>query len=983
MFKPKKIFHTINMNVCCTIFSLLLLILVPTCKALESEQCVAVGGELSTISFKTEVHETAADFWSKGVDNSKGILESILTKIKSYEQNADTDWIDILRENFLSGKGKDILEINEGEIWRDGKSGMAIRMHKGSLCAVVDRPEPLVTELSWTCQESEQLYGIGYHKVYESCKNDPFLSKFSVDWGVCLHSHYPWVDLLSSNICVMKSYNNEFLACFCSLDNGVIQRRGFCITKVECLMNGLGVAQNNIKELEVQQDCIDRIQYFIEPNTKDDTWFKNAQKKDNLRVRAPYHSDSPCRDLSFTSRFDIGQIDLNNVVADIEVHTPFVQDFEEMKEGDEYQEDDMSCMPEIAPEIKEKMEILSRFFEERIMANVIIWIPGIFFVYSAMSEERGMAMNIFVCIVQLIISAIGIFNIVLSVLPESLYSVSSDVRQVQISLFGSVIFLTQIFLNYKEVADHFLTVSIINFIPDIVFWKTITVMYNTQRMTNFKIIITIYFLLLISYSLLKLKKILSKIYTSTTIPSSVASNNKKKSNTRKKREKTKQNEDTNKASINSYEKKVPKAKTLADDVFPIICQWKCSNVLNIGYISINCSDKCYNQYHAQCWGCYKELKNIPSEQTLLGTSCLTSTCNGKIYEIVWVDKFGIETPRKFISTELEKLRVGNRKRMKTKKPPKITRSVSETSQSSLDDKQSPKLQNKIPSEKTSCRISPLNSPEENHIIPYRPIAIIKPTKTYASTVRYADKVTDTQQHIYNMEDSLHDSKLVEELLGQNCPESFDPSCKLPQKSKILTLIRENSNSDYSFEGSIGEIGSNKEKQYTKGGCNEGTNLPSGFIIDTSNQTADQKKASECLVFVPGTMDDNDKNQKLEKMVKTKSPDVENLNKSDKQNIALPKECDNHTDRAKVSPLAKILVKQLSGYSLHEVDFAINEILKNVKFEDLTIPAFRNLLIEKLESIFAWKDGVFISDGEEEEDGGKDVEECLICTESMD
>ena len=118
---------------------------------MESEQCVAVGGELSTVSFKTEVHETAADFWSKGVDNSKGNFESILTKIKSYEQNADTDWIDILRENFLTGKGKDILEINEGnntyisiqiitnylhasgEIWRDGKSGMAIKMHKGSL----------------------------------------------------------------------------------------------------------------------------------------------------------------------------------------------------------------------------------------------------------------------------------------------------------------------------------------------------------------------------------------------------------------------------------------------------------------------------------------------------------------------------------------------------------------------------------------------------------------------------------------------------------------------------------------------------------------------------------------------------------------------------------------------------------------------------------------------------------------------------------
>jgi len=986
MCKQKKIFHKINTNLAQTSLSLLLLLQVPIGKALESEQCVAVGGELSTVSFKTEVHETAADFWSKGVDNSKGILESILTKIKSYEQNADTDWIDILQENFLTGKGKDILEINEGEIWRDGKSGMAIKMHKGSLCAVVDRPNPLVTELSWTCQESEQLYGIGYHKVYESCKNDPFLSKFSVDWGVCLHSHYPWVDLLSSNICVMKSYNNEFLACFCSLDNGVIHRRGFCITKVECLMNGLGVAQNKIKELEVQQDCIDRIQYFLEPNTNDDTWFKNAQKKDNLRVRAPYHSDSPCRDLSFTARFDIGQIDLNNIVADIEVYTPFVQDFEDINESEEYQEDDMSCMPEIAPEMKEKMEILRLFFEERMMANLAIWIPGIFFVYSAMFDERGMAMNIFVCIVQLLISAIGIFNIVISVLPESFYSLSTDVRKDQISVFGSVIFLTQILLNYKEVAEHFLTVSIINFIPDIVFWKTITVMYNAQRMFHFKIIISIYFILLISYSILKLRKILTKINDSTSTMSTVAENNKKKSNSRKKREKTKQNEntmeDSNKTSTNSSEKKVSKAQTLAAEVFPIICQWRCSNVLNIGYISINCSDKCYNQYHTQCWGCYKDLKHIDSEENLLGTSCLTSSCDGKIYEIVWVDKFGIETPRKFISTELEKLRVGNRKRVKTKKPQKITRSVSETSQSSVDDKQSPRLLNKILNEKINCKISPLNSLEEKHKIPYRPIAIIKPTKTYASTVRDVNKATtDTQQQTYNIEDSLHDSKLVEELLGQNCPESFDPSCKLPQRSKILTLIRENSNSDYSFKGSIGEIGSNKDKESAKECSNEGTKLPSGFIIDS--QTADQKKPSECLVFVPGTKDDKAKDRKLDKMVEGKITNSANMKKRDVVDIALPKDYGNHMDNAKVSPLAKILVKQMSGYSLQEVDFAINEILKNaIKFEDMTIPTFRNLLIEKLESILAWKDGVYMSDGEEE-DGGNDVEECLICTEPMD
>ena len=49
---------------------------------------MAVGGELSTISFKTEVQETAADFWSKGVDNFKGILD----KIKECNKTALTEF---------------------------------------------------------------------------------------------------------------------------------------------------------------------------------------------------------------------------------------------------------------------------------------------------------------------------------------------------------------------------------------------------------------------------------------------------------------------------------------------------------------------------------------------------------------------------------------------------------------------------------------------------------------------------------------------------------------------------------------------------------------------------------------------------------------------------------------------------------------------------------------------------------------------------
>ena len=61
------------------------------------------------------------------------------------------------------------------------------------------------------------------------------------------------------------------------------------------------------------------------------------------------------------------------------------------------------------------------------------------------------------------------------------------------------------------------------------------------------------------------------------------------------------------------------------------------------------------------------------------------------------------------------------------------------------------------------------------------------------------------------------------------------------------------------------------------------------------------------------------------------------------------------------------------------------LIKVVKLEDLTIPAFRNLLIEKLASKNAWEDVVYMSDDDdaEEESNVSDTEECLICTELLE
>ena len=78
-------------------------------QALESQQCLQ--GKLTTVIFKREEIQLPAEFWTKGVDNSKIILETILDKIKSYEQISESSWISFVRDNFAFEN----LEVQHGE----------------------------------------------------------------------------------------------------------------------------------------------------------------------------------------------------------------------------------------------------------------------------------------------------------------------------------------------------------------------------------------------------------------------------------------------------------------------------------------------------------------------------------------------------------------------------------------------------------------------------------------------------------------------------------------------------------------------------------------------------------------------------------------------------------------------------------------------------------------------------------------------------
>ena len=792
-------------------------------------------------------------------------------------------------------------------------------------------------------------------KVSEHCKADPFLSRFTVDWGVCLHAHYSWVNILSSKVCVLQSDQaDDFIACFCWLEDGSVKKRSFCITKVECLMSGQGVEPNTGQQLAVEENCLNHIHYFLEANTNDNRWFKNAQRNDKLRVRAPYHTDSPCFNNQFTSFFDIGQLDFVNMQdAKIEVHTPFIEigfvDTEDSTDSEDTEEESPTCQKrEIEPEVKDQMDRLSFFFEERLIASGVIWLPG--FLYSwgsvlspetSIHEEKGPLVRLAEMFMQLLITTIGLYNISLPFLPESYYNSMPQIRYTQAMVFIAIFTISLITkIHTKEVVDHFLKISIWSFLPDIALWKIITVMYNETRLTNFRIVIYIFFIAILAHSGYRLRLTLAENNKTANSCIWVAENRKQVG--KKKKEKGKSAirpvpDDPALSKPGTGEKKKAKPRKFPEEIFSIECGYGCKGVVNLGYLSLNCSHTCYNQFHSQCWTEYARLHQVKEEE-LLGQPCLAPACSGNIIEIVWVDKFGRETPRKFHLAETNQARVENKKKIKRKD--KLTRSLSETSGSSTEDKGSLQFNRSSSLMDTQSQVGNSLTQEKHKVertLPSTSIKLRNFTKSYASTVKSDKNEVERELNNTNLAmDSLHSPLVDQIVVGLSCPIKSDQSCKLPQKSKILTLIKENQTTPAHqlLNGTYGEIG-HKDK-------------PNNNI-----------KSS--VTFVPGSSKAVDKDT-------TKQNFVSSRQIEEKRGAARQSRTD--LELSEVSPLTRIMAKQFDGFLLKEIDAAVQGILTDVNLENLTIPTFRKMLAAKLDE----SREVYMSDEEEE---------CLICTEFLE
>merc|ERR1719192_2682973 len=575
------------------------------------------------------------------------------------------------------------------------------------------------------------------------------------------------------------------------------------------------------------------------------------------------------------------------------------------------------------------MDLLSFFFEERIMADLIIWLPGIFFLYSSMCEERNQAMQLFVTLIQSLVITIGIYNVLISALPLDMLKDPSELRHIQLVTFSVIFCVTIVVLNFKEVTEFFLKLALVCFIPDIVFWKMVVVMYTKERMHNFKLIYVAFFTVIGLASLYCVLKIVIEAYGKEKVLECESSDDPAKVTRKRKNKKVK-----------AVKEEVPTAQpNIKAEGQKTKVEAKSPGLSNIAAVAT----------------CSKKVKENGS---------LTSTL---------LDQKGPTSAK-------------GRNRSKKISQASQGRSSSETSSSSSSEcpeksrdqnfcQDSLQSSSKAPTKIFAAALPDLNQKKTVHQ------SKENPTNNQILGLSKESQPKELKR-LSHLDPTSHESSLVDHLVQQYCaPQNTDPTCNLPQKSKILTIIQENNHQD-----------DNSKK------VEETEKERSGFLLGSRALPS----PSDALVFVPGQpimskpeVPSSSKTELVEKKIRSEevltSPTLEykcgdhtsvGEETMAKEGESTQKVANNRKPVADIpqtitSPLTRILIKEINNFPAAEVDRATKEILLHTNIEDLTIPQFQKLVMEKLQQ--ERNKEIYISSDEDEEE----EDECHICLASLD
>ena len=761
-------------------------------------------------------------------------------------------------------------------LWFDEKKQKPV--DKEAFCASVDEMKAKERKvLKYTCSEAEQLYGIGYHKVYEDCKEDRFLAQFNVDWSICLHAHYPWVDMTQWSVCVIKSYKNDFLACFCLEEDGKLDRRSFCITKFECFLHGQGLNNQNTA-LVVTDQCKNSIQYFMEVNVKSKKSFKKAQQIDKLRVRALYHPESPCKDHQFSAQFDVGQLDTENLNSGIEVHTPKLVEYrmipddpaEPMQCGMPYDDEQEE---KIDPVVRQRHRMLDDIFKERMVAAAVIWIPGIFFLYSYLSNEKSNLQKIFVQLVQYKVITLGVYNAAMSpTLWRSKLFSKAEVGNAEITFLLISFLFTIIWLNQKEIAEIFLFYSVAYSIVSLILANVTTKLRARDSLNYMGILAFVFytgFAMLVGY---RLSNILKSIRRRNSVRKNLIENIRNKDQYKKKNGKRRKS-DQKAENVEQEIKPVQRIPSKHKMEKLIICSWKCYITDNTGYVSLNCSEKCVFLYHIQCWNLFLAVKEVTEDRDILLTPCDKKKCIGEFVKIFWFNRFG-EKLKTATLTKKNKTNIIN-KRKNSGKP------LEENEIEVNDFKPCDAVDKNIESTSRNQFFQNENRIDENLEISSILLSAIDFEKLYELDREndqpfYFNEAFDNEpvtmntfgtigeerkaktivpdQDLFEEQDFFEEQDMFEELLG-NTNIDYSDTTTFPQQSKFLSMIKKNNTIE---EENIDDSQAESSNGFTFGlemvnaGSTSLTYCPNSKDDQTLEKNDDIKLDTQSLTYLSGT-----------------------------------------------------------------------------------------------------------------------------------
>merc|ERR1711915_315288 len=198
------------------------------------------------------------------------------------------------------------------------------------------------------------------------------------------------------------------------------------------------------------------------------------------------------------AQFDVGQLDTENLDSGIEVHVPNLVKYQMVP--NEPQDPPRCSVPydkdeeeKIDPEVQQSLHRLDEILKERLITSMVIWIPGIFFLYSNLSSEKSNIQILLVQVVQCKVVILGLYNLAMApILWSSKLFSKGQFGEEEMFFFACSILLT-IWLNKKEIAELFLSYSIIYSVPTFICANLLNKLKSRESLTIVLILALIYY----------------------------------------------------------------------------------------------------------------------------------------------------------------------------------------------------------------------------------------------------------------------------------------------------------------------------------------------------------------------------------------------------------------------------------------------------------------------------------------------------------